>query len=405
MTYHPHHDLLQWIDEQQQPMLDQVIEWSNINTYTFNLLGLKILSKKISKALTILGEEVYEIELPSFCYVDNSGNHRELPLAPLLMIQKRPHASRQCLLVIHMDTAYPPQESLQEAFLIEGRILHGQGVSDAKGGIVVLVKSLEAFEKSDVSDRMGWKIIITTDREIGSPCSKKILTEIAKQYDLGFIFEPCLPDGGLIGSRKGAGYFAIVARAQNTSNSIECRTMPNAIDAIAGCVSRIHAINGTREGLSINLGLIYGGKTIDQVPDSAVIRFEIKLSNSQDIPFVEDQINMVVRETAKEKNLSLSLWGGFSLPPKPLNEATLRLLHHIQKCGEELNLHLDWRDSNRVCDGNILNAVGLPTVDTLGVQGGKIHSPEEYMYIESLKERTKLTTLALLKWAEGSWDI
>ena len=62
---------------------------------------------------------------------------------------------------------------------------------------------------------------------------------------------------------------------------------------------------------------------------------------------------------------------------------------------------LSWRSSGGASDGNKLAAAGLPVVDTMGPRGGNLHSPQEYLLLDSLAERAKLAALVLIRLAEG----
>ncbi len=393
-----------WIEDQHSVMLDQVIEWANINSYTFNRLGIKSLSAKVKEAFHVFGEDVCSVDLPAFSYINAEGEASELDIEPLLLIQKRPAAKRQALFVIHLDTIYPPQESLEEAYLIEGRYLTGQGVSQAKGGIAVLLKALEAFEKCEVAENIGWNVILHADEGISSSCSAKIIEKIAKRCDIGFVFEPCLPNGNLVSSRKGSGYYTLVAhgKIKHATRSLACASNP--LDALASCVSLLHALNGIRSGLTVNIGLMHGGSAIDVVPHVGIMRFDVRVKNQEDRFFIEEEIQKIVQKIRLEKNISLDLYGGFLVPPKSVEGKTLNLYKHVQQCGQDLGLGFNWESSDRPCVSNLLAAVGLPTIDTLGVQGGGAHDIKEFMYINSLRERTKLTTLSLIQWANGHWD-
>ena len=99
--------------------------------------------------------------------------------------------------------------------------------------------------------------------------------------------------------------------------------------------------------------------------------------------------------------------GGFHCPPRPVDRLMQRLLDQVTHCGEQLGLTITSRPTGGVCDGNKLAAAGLPTVDTLGVRGGGIHSPNEYLIVESLAERAKLTACLLAGLADGSlhWPV
>ena len=380
-------------------MLDRVIEWSRINTYSFNRPGLKLLSQKILDAFAPLEAVRQKMALLPLKYIDLKGEMKEIDILPPLIFRKRPLAPKQAIFVIHMDSPYPPEECLEEGYLIVGRYLKGKGVVSAKGGLAVLLSVLEALEKSDAAETIGWRAVINTDEEIGSPCSGKILELLAKDCDVGFVFEPCLPDGGLVGSRKGATWFTIVAKIEGTlrDQSEGCR---NPIEAIVDCVTRLQTLNGTRPGLTVNVGVIQGGKAPNLVPSVAVLRCEVKVKSSEDQWYAENKIQDMIQAISQEKKIKLFL-NKISVPPKTLDEKTYMLLENFQDCGEEIGLRLHWRDSSSTCDGNLLQAVGVPTIDSLGVQGNFSQSWEERLYIDSLKERAKLVTSFLLKWAKG----
>jgi glutamate carboxypeptidase len=112
-------------------------------------------------------------------------------------------------------------------------------------------------------------------------------------------------------------------------------------------------------------------------------------------------VDGLVREFNRLDGISLELDGRFARPPKPLDNPTRRLLGYIAKCGDDLGLNIEWRSSGGSCDGNNLAAAGLPTVDSLGVTGGGIHSAEEYVIIDSVIERAQLNALLLMKLGAG----
>jgi glutamate carboxypeptidase len=71
----------------------------------------------------------------------------------------------------------------------------------------------------------------------------------------------------------------------------------------------------------------------------------------------------------------------------------------VKRAGADLGQSIGWQPSGGVCDGNNIAACGVPVVDTMGVRGGKIHSMEEYLVAESLKERAALSALTILRLA------
>jgi glutamate carboxypeptidase len=397
--------VLTWIDSQREPMVDLVTRWGNINTHTLNLDGFGTLIDDVEHYLTLYKENIQEISLPPFEWINMKGELEATPVAPMLMVSKRPQLSKQALFLIHMDTVYPINDAFQHVIRLDKHILKGPGVADAKGGMVVLLKTLEAFEQSPYAKNIGWKIILNSDEELGSPCSGSVLQEMAGRCQIGFVFEPCLQDGNLIGSRKGSGNFTIVAKGKAAHAGRDIDAGRNAITALSKCIVKINELTGTRTGLTVNFGVIKGGTAMNVVPSFALTRMNVRIGDLEDQKYIQEAIKSIAQEITKKEEVIFDVYGTFTAMPKPLEGATLELFRHVQDCGTELDIHIDFKDSGGVCDGNRLYAAGLPTVDTMGVQGGHIHSREEYIMIDSLVDRTKLATLALMKWAKGDWDI
>jgi len=247
--------------------------------------------------------------------------------------------------------------------------------------------------------------IINTDEEIGSPSSGNLLKETAKKYQLGLVFEPCLNNGHLVGARKGSGNFTLFAKGKAAHAGRNIEDGKNAIDALAKCIPQISALDTQRKGLTVNVGIIKGGTAGNVVAEKAIANFNIRFTEEKDFAFVQEEINKITTAVSKETGVNISCEGKLSAVPKPLTDKTLHVLKHVKNCGKEIGLDIQWEDSGGVCDGNRLQETGLPTVDTLGVQGGKIHSSDEYLLTNSLAERTKLTALMLLKWANDEWNL
>ena len=89
--------------------------------------------------------------------------------------------------------------------------------------------------------------------------------------------------------------------------------------------------------------------------------------------------------------------GGFGRPPKPMTPEAEKLFKLVATAGADLGQSIGWQATGGVCDGNNIAACGVPVVDTMGVRGGKIHSSEEYLIVDSLKERAALSALTILR--------
>src|SRR5206468_10265202 len=109
----------------------------------------------------------------------------------------------------------------------------------------------------------------------------------------------------------------------------------------------------------------------------------------------------VIGEVAAAREVRVTVHGGFARPPKPLDARAEKLFALVRRCGADLGQKIGWRATGGVCDGNNIAACGVPVVDTMGARGGAIHSDQEYLIVESLVERARLSALTILRLAHG----
>lgn len=390
-----------WISKQRERMCRLVTDWANINTGSQNLTGLEACARCVEGELECLGGQRERVDLPAFHSVDSAGQVVRHRLGQALRIWKRPDAPLQVFLGIHLDTVFTPEDSFQAVTMRSADVMQGPGVADAKGGVAVLLVALEALERSAWAQGIGWEIVLNPDEELGSPGSGVLLATAARRNDLGLLFEPALADGALVGARKGSGNFTAVVRGRSAHAGRDAHLGRNAIHALARFIGAISSLDGTEPGLTVNVGKIEGGTAANVVPDLAIARLNVRAATQEQIELVEQRLESLAWEANQSDGIALQIHGGFLSMPKPLEGGGLALLEHVASCGKDLGLEITWRSSGGVCDGNKLAAAGLPNVDSLGVRGGGLHSPSEYLLIDSLTERAQLAALLLMKLASG----
>jgi glutamate carboxypeptidase len=390
---------LRRLEQQRDSMIGLLTQWADTNSQSHNISGLNEMISALEDAYKVLKAESQRIDLVA----EPWGSAEKLPLGQALVLRKRSTAPVRVFLCCHMDTVYPPDHPFQKCELMEDNILRGPGVADAKGGLVVMLKALETLEQSPWAEQVGWEVLINPDEEIGSPGSGALLVEAARNNHLGLVFEPSFPDGNLVGDRKGSGNFNVTVRGRAAHAGREPYMGRNAINALARFIVELN--EASENGITINVGYVEGGGPVNVVPDLAICRFNVRVMTLEDQVFFEEHVEGLVKEFNQLDGISLELEGRFARPPKPLDGKTVALLDHIAECGSELGLNIEWRTSGGSCDGNNLAAAGLPTVDSLGVTGGGIHSADEYVAVDSLIERAKLTALLLMKLAAGEIKI
>jgi len=383
------------------PMLEQVRAWAAVNSGSRNLAGLAQVATLLADAFAGLPGEILLREPAPVEAIGADGASVAVEHGRNLQLKVRPDAAVQLLLTGHMDTVFGVDHPFQAvAWREPDRILGGPGVADMKGGLAVMLAALEAVESSPAAAGLGYEVVINSDEEVGSAGSTALIAAAARGKKAALTYEPsALPDGTLAGARPGSGNFSIVVRGRSAHAGRNPEEGRNALLAAADLALRLEA--SVRDGLKINPARIDGGGPNNVVPDSAVLRVNLRPATPEDEAQARALLEDAVAAVALARNVEIHAHGGFGRPPKPIDPAAARLFELVRRCGADLGQEIGWRDTGGVCDGNNIAACGVPVVDTMGARGGAIHSDQEYLIVESLAERARLSALTILRLAGG----
>lgn len=379
------------------PMLAQVEAWAAINSGTANLDGLQAVAALLADAFAALPGELTLEEAAPVEAIEPDGGARQVAFGRNLHLSVRPEAPVQLLFTGHMDTVFAADHPFQSLSWLEpGKVLGGPGVADMKGGIAVMLAALNAVEASPAASGLGYEVVINSDEEVGSPGSAALIARAAQGKQAALTYEPAaLPDGTLAGARPGSGNFSFVVKGRSAHAGRNPEDGRNAILAAAELALRL--AHSKMPGLNINPARIDGGSPNNVVPDHAVLRVNLRPVTTGDQEFAEQLIADAVGEIAQQHDVAIHVHGGFGRPPKPMTGEAEALFQLVRNAGADLGRAIGWQPSGGVCDGNNIAACGVPVVDTMGVRGGKIHSPEEYLIVDSLAERAALSALTILR--------
>ncbi len=396
---------LNWIDAQRSELLDDLCELSAINSGTSNHSGISQVREVFSETLSSMSDHLSVIKSRTAERADLEGNLTEEYYGDMLDCFLRPDAPIQVLLVGHLDTVFPVDHPFQSPVIKDESVLHGPGVADMKGGILAMLTALRAYEHFGGSRDLGWRVILNADEETGSHGSADYLVAAAKKAHAGLIYEPGLADGTLSRARKGSANFTLIARGQSAHAGREFEKGINAIAALSRAVQQISELTDLQQGITVNIGRIAGGTALNVVPDSAVCQFNVRCWTKADQERFMASLGELLAKLNKADDCSFDLHGGFTRPPKSISPANELLMDWAVECGNDLSTHISFADTGGCCDGNNLAAAGLPNIDTLGVMGGHIHTDQEFMLIDSLPGRAKLSLLLLNKLAEQGEEL
>jgi glutamate carboxypeptidase len=382
-------------------MLALTERWSAINTGTGNLEGLARQAGELADAFAALPAEVSLREAAPVTAVDAKGDEIERQHGAHFVLGVRPDADRRLLLTGHMDTVYPPDHPFRATWR-DADTLNAPGAADMKGGLAVILHALLAFEASEAAQAVGYDVLINSDEETGSLSSAPLIAELARGKVAALTYEPsALPDGTLAHTRGGSGNYSVVVTGRSAHAGRNPQDGRNAIVAAASLALELKALEHT--DLSVNPAKIDGGSATNVVPDHAVLRFNIRPRTRDAAAAFEREFQALLRAVEADQKVAIRLHGGLSRPPKPVDGRAQALFDLVGEASAALGRPLGWQASGGVCDGNNIAACGVPVVDTMGVRGGAIHSPDEYLIVSSLAERAALSAVVLHRLASGGW--
>ena len=304
------------------------------------------------------------------------------------------NARRNILLMGHRDTVFPKGEPERRPFRVENGIAYGPGVADMKAGLVMNMFVMAAFKA--VGGAPGPLVgLFTGDEEIGSPEGRPVIEDEARRARVVFNSEPGRPNGGVVTGRKGGVFMAveIEGRAAHSGGNFESGI--SAIGELAQKVTAIHALTDLKRGITLNVGLVSGGQSVNTVAPHAQLQIDLRYVEPADREEVMGKIHdIVARSYVPGTRAALTIRGEFL--PLTQSPAAARLFELYVGAARESGLAVGGEFSGGCADSGFTAAVGAPTICAVGPIGGKAHSPEEYLEVASMVPRAQAMARAIL---------
>jgi glutamate carboxypeptidase len=294
------------------------------------------------------------------------------------------------LVVGHLDTVWPvgSLEHLPFRVTPEGRA-HGPGIFDMKSGVAILVESLRTIVSQSLATKRPVTLLLTCDEEIGSRTSRPLIEEEAKNAAAALILEPPISGGVVKTGRKGIGTFTVRALGRAAHAGLDPEKGVNAIVELAHQTLRLSALNDYGRGVTVSVGLVEGGSALNVVPACASAKVDVRFWTPEDGENLIAAIRGLTPVTAGAK---IEVSGGINRPPMPRSEKNIALYEHARALAAELGFELKDEVVGGGSDGNFIAAMGVPTLDGLGVDGAGAHAEHEHIVIDDIPRRAALLT-------------
>lgn len=373
-----------YLKSQEEEMLFLLEKLVNIDSGSVNKVGIDQVGAVLKNEYEQLGFEIETV--PQVI----QGNH--------LIIRHKNTVNPTILTVSHMDTVFKEGTVAERPFTIHEGRAYGPGVIDMKGSHVVLLYAIKALHAAGKNSFENMEIILTSDEEIGSHTSRELIEAHTEGKKYALITEPARQDGSLVTARRGAGEFTLKVTGKAAHSGIQPQAGSSAIEELARKIIKLHELTDHAAGISVNVGVIEGGTTVNTVAASAVAHVDVRIDQIEQAAFIESKIQEICA-TADVEGTTIELLGGLERPPMVKNEQTTALFKVFQEVGDRLGLAIKDVSTGGGSDASFTSAKGVATIDGIGPIGGGAHSEDEYLEIASLVERAELLANAIQRLA------
>lgn len=296
----------------------------------------------------------------------------------------------QVLVIGHLDTVWPVGTLDRMPFRLtpEGAA-HGPGVFDMKSGIAIAVRALNAIRTLGLQTKRPVTLLLTCDEEIGSKTSRSLIEEEARRSAAALVLEPPITGGVVKTGRKGIGVFGLRAIGRAAHAGLDPRKGVNANVELAHQVLRLAEMNDHERGVTVSVGVMNGGTTTNVVPAEASAKVDVRFWTPEDGERIVNEIRSL-KPVLDEAQLEIT--GGINRPPMPRSEKNIALYEHARDLAAELGFDLKDAVVGGGSDGNFTAALGVPTLDGLGVDGAGAHADHEHIIVSDIPRRAALLT-------------
>jgi len=293
------------------------------------------------------------------------------------------------LLVGHTDTVHSRGALAERPWRRDGDRIYGPGIFDMKANCALAIEVLRALEELKIFPQCGITLALTCDEEVGSASGWPLLEKLAKSQDVrcALVMEPPAAGGRVKTGRKGTGIFTIKVEGKAAHAGLDPDKGASAILELARQTERLHALNQSGSGITVNVGVVRGGTRSNVVAAEAEGEIDVRFSTASEASEVE---KILLNLKPIDERVKLFVSGGINRPPLERTEAVLKLFEKARVVAAMLGFELGEAQVGGASDGNFLAAMGIPVLDGLGISGDGAHASHEHIEAQDIARRGAL---------------
>lgn len=368
-------DFSAWMQERFDDYVRQLESLVNIDSGSYHKAGVSKVLDWVAGYLDGLGIEVQRLQ---------DGGRLVCVRATV-----HPGASRErsALLLGHCDTVFPEGEAQRRPFRVDGPVAYGPGVADMKAGVLMNAYLLQAWQAmGDKGTTLS--ALFTCDEEIGSPQSGAFIEATCRQHRYAFNSEPGRPNGNVVVGRKGGVFFDVQVQGKAAHAGANFYSGISAISALAKKIQSMEQLIDPDEGITLNVGLIRGGLSVNTVAPSAVAGVDLRIHTVAQRERCLSEVARICATSLQGETASWSVRGEFK--PFVQSEGSRLLAEKYLEISVTEGIAVKGEVTGGCSDSGIAAECGCDVICAVGPSGGGFHTPEEYVRLDSVVGKAKV---------------
>lgn len=292
----------------------------------------------------------------------------------------------------HMDTVHPIGTLATQPFRVNGNRVEGPGTYDMKAGIAIAVEALLLMQRRGTHPQRPIRFIITCDEEVGSHSGLPVIREHAEGASAVLVTEPCVAGGLAKTSRKGVLTYKMTISGRAAHAGTHPQNGVSAITELAHQIQSVLALADWSQGTTLNVGVVNGGTASNVVAAHAFAEIDVRVTNAAETERVH---NALLSLRAHTDGAQVTVKQTEKRPPLERTPQVVALYERARAIAAELAFDMKEGSSGGGSDGSFTAALGLPTLDGLGPDGGGAHAVDEHVLLDDVPLRLALFTRML----------
>lgn len=298
-----------------------------------------------------------------------------------------PHKSTEpgILVMGHMDTVHPIGTLAKLPFRRDGEKCYGPAIQDMKGGNYLSLEAVRQLARAGIATKLPVTFLFTPDEEVGSPSTRDVIEAEAARHKYVLVPEPGRPDGGVVTGRYAIARFNLEATGRPSHAGSRPGEGRSAIREMARQLIAIEDM--TTSDCTFSVGVINGGTWVNCVTTTCTGEALSMAKKQEDL---DSGVEAMLSLRASSNDVQFQVTRGVTRPVWEPDAKGMALYDHARRIANQIGFDIAQQSSGGGSDGNFTGAMGIATLDGLGVQGAGAHTLEEHIEVASLARRGKL---------------